>query len=54
MHGTRADTALRLGRFFGTSAELWVNLQADYDLRLERRRSGDRFEREIVPLERVG
>jgi addiction module HigA family antidote len=57
VHGTRAvtaDTALRLGRFFGTSAELWVNLQADYDLRLERRRCGDRFEREIVPLPRTG
>lgn len=27
-----ADTALRLGRFFGTSAELWINLQRDYDL----------------------
>jgi addiction module HigA family antidote len=57
VHGTRsvtADTALRFGRFFGTSAELWVNLQADYDLRLARRRSGDRFEREIVPLARTG
>ena len=27
-----ADTALRLGRFFGTSAEMWMNLQARYDL----------------------
>jgi antitoxin HigA-1 len=27
-----ADTALRLARFFGTSAELWMNLQARYDL----------------------
>lgn len=28
-----ADTALRLARFFGTSAEFWMGLQADYDLR---------------------
>ncbi len=35
VHGERAvsaDTALRLGRFFGTSAEMWMNLQARYDL----------------------
>ena len=31
-----ADTALRLGEYFGTSAELWVRLQADYDLRVAR------------------
>ena len=29
-----ADTALRLGRYFGTSAQLWLNLQARYDLLL--------------------
>ena len=36
LHGTRgitADTALRLGRYFGTSAAFWMNLQQDYDLR---------------------
>ncbi len=33
-----ADTALRLGKYFGTSAELWMNLQSEYDLRLTRRR----------------
>lgn len=31
-----ADTALRLGAYFGTSAEMWMNLQSDYDLRLAR------------------
>ena len=31
--GITADTALRLARYFGTSAELWTGLQADYDLR---------------------
>ena len=34
-----ADTALRLGKYFGVSAELWIGLQADYDLRLARRTS---------------
>jgi len=36
LHGTRAvtaDTALRLGRYFGTSAEFWMNLQQLYELR---------------------
>ena len=32
-----ADTALRLGKFFGVPAETWVNLQGDYDLRMARR-----------------
>jgi len=35
VHGKRAitaDTALRLGRFFGTSAQFWINLQTHYDL----------------------
>ena len=31
-----ADTALRLGRYFGTDAQTWMNLQADYDLRIAR------------------
>ena len=38
-----ADTALRLARYFGTSAEMWAGLQADYDLRLARC-PADRFE----------
>lgn len=42
-----ADTALRLGRYFGTSAELWLGLQADYELRKERHESGSRIEREV-------
>ena len=32
-----ADTALRLGKYFGVSPELWLNLQVDYDLRVVRR-----------------
>ena len=36
-----ADTALRLGKYFGTSAEFWLALQSDYDLRVARRALGD-------------
>lgn len=32
-----ADTALRLGKYFGVSAEIWLNLQVDYDMRVARR-----------------
>lgn len=45
-----ADTALRLGRFFGTSAEMWTGLQADYDLRLARYHKARTIEREVEPL----
>src|SRR6266403_3263673 len=43
LNGTRSvtgDTALRLGHFFGTSAQFWLNLQALYDLRLAQEQSG--------------
>jgi addiction module HigA family antidote len=35
-----ADTAMRLGHFFGTSAQFWLNLQTIYDLRVAEHRSG--------------
>jgi antitoxin HigA-1 len=38
-----ADTALRLARFFGTSPEFWMNLQAMYDLTKARRESGGKI-----------
>jgi len=50
VHGTRAvsaDTALRLARFFGTSDRFWLNLQAAYDLDLERDRQGERIQRDV-------
>ena len=50
--GISADTALRLARYFGTSPEFWLNLQAHYDLEVEEERSGERIEREVKP--RVG
>ncbi|MGC2828300.1 MAG: HigA family addiction module antitoxin [Candidatus Acidiferrum sp.] len=43
LHGTRSitgDTALRLAHFFGTSAQLWLNLQTLYDLRLAQQKTG--------------
>ena len=49
-HTVTADTALRLARFFGTSAQFWLGLQADYDLDAARERLGEKLEREIVPL----
>jgi addiction module HigA family antidote len=39
-----ADTALRLARFFGTTAEMWTGLQADYDLRLARYKKQQQIE----------
>ena len=52
VQGTRAisaDTALRLARFFGTSAQLWMNLQTRYDLEMARDRLGARLQREVKP-----
>ena len=45
-----ADTALRLARFFGTTAEMWSGLQADYDLRLARYEKQRQIERDVEPL----
>jgi addiction module HigA family antidote len=47
--GVTADTALRLARYFGTSAEFWMNLQARYDLDLGERTLRRRIEREVAP-----
>lgn len=52
VHGKRgitADTAIRLARYFGTSEELWMNLQSSYELRLERRALRDKVAA-ITPL----
>ena len=44
-----ADTALRLGRYFGTSAQIWINLQAKYDLQIAEDRLGEDIERQVQP-----
>jgi len=41
------DTALRLARYFGTTAQFWMNLQTSYDLKITRRTSGPAIERAI-------
>ena len=55
VHGKRAisaDTALRLARYFGTTDRFWLNLQAHYDLEVQRDRLGKRLETEVRVLER--
>jgi len=50
VHGKRAitpDTALRLSRYFGLSERFWVNLQARYDLEIEKDRLQDRLDNEV-------
>jgi len=50
VHGNRAvtaDTALRLARYFGTSEEFWMGLQADYDLEKARNKLGNRLIDEV-------
>jgi len=53
VHGKRsitADTALRLGRYFGTSAQFWMNLQDHFDLEVQMDKIGDRLDDEIRTL----
>ena len=46
------DTALRLARYFGTTAESWLNLQQGHDLRLVRRQREADIRRTVQPLKR--
>jgi len=48
-----ADTALRLGRFFGNDAEFWMGLQAQYDVALARRLLGKKLDREVLPADKA-
>ncbi len=52
VHGKRAitaDTALRLGLFFGMEEQFWLNLQTHYDLEVVRTEAGERLKAEVVP-----
>jgi antitoxin HigA-1 len=49
--GISADTSLRLARYFGFTPEYWLNMQAQYDLEVIRRRSIQKIEKEIKPRE---
>lgn len=52
VRGRRAitpDTALRLARYFGTSAEFWISMQATYELMVARETIGAEIARQVVP-----
>lgn len=49
-----ADTALRLAKYFGTSELFWLNLQAKYDLEIQRDRLGNRLDAEVHVFQRPG
>jgi addiction module HigA family antidote len=49
--GISADTALRLGRYFGNDPQFWLGLQAAYDLAVARRESGEKIMREVLPAQ---
>ncbi len=56
LHGRRAitaDTALRLARYLGTSAQFWLNLQASYDLKIAEQLLGKKIEHAIHPREPI-
>lgn len=48
-----ADTALRLARYLGTSAEFWLGLQSDYELEKAKDELAAKIEREVRPRERA-
>lgn len=49
-----ANTALRLARYFGTTDRFWLNLQARYDLEIEKDRLGTRLLKEVEVLRKAG
>ena len=52
VHGRRsitADTALRLARYFGSSPQFWINLQANYDLEVAQDAAGSEIESQVKP-----
>lgn len=54
VHGNRAitaDTALRLGKFFGNTAEFWLNLQSRYELELQEDILADKLENEVIAFQ---
>jgi addiction module HigA family antidote len=45
------DTALRLARYFGTTAQFWLNLQSSYELKIAEQESGGKINKEVQPME---
>lgn len=57
VNGQRAisvDTAMRLARYFGTSAAVWLRMQVRYDLEVGQKKFGDRIKREVKVLQQPG
>jgi antitoxin HigA-1 len=48
-----ADAALRLARYFGTSAEFWLRLQSDYDMKIALAENGARINQDVSPMEQA-
>ena len=48
-----ADTAMHLGRFLGTSAQMWMNLQSRYELEVAEDELAERIDREVQPLRKA-
>jgi antitoxin HigA-1 len=48
-----APIALRIARYFGTSPDIWIRIQAAFDLEIARDRDGARIERDVRPLNRL-
>jgi addiction module HigA family antidote len=51
--GITTDTALRLARYFNTSARYWLNLQASYDLEVAEDRFAARIDQEVRPVDQA-
>jgi addiction module HigA family antidote len=49
--GISADTAVRLGRYFGNRAQFWLDLQSQYDIALVEREHGDEIARRVHPAD---
>ena len=49
-----ANAALRLGRYFGTSSEMWMNLQSRYDLEVAEQALSERIDSEVLPYQKTG
>lgn len=51
--GITSDTALRLGLYFNMTAEFWMNLQVNYDLKIARKKTGKIIQKEVHPLDKA-
>jgi addiction module HigA family antidote len=48
-----ADSALRLSRYFGNSAEFWLGLQSDYDMKIALAEYGERIKQDVSPMDQA-